>query len=129
MYFNINCIGKLPGPTNEFERSLVFETGEFERPKFDCSTRIIGFHQLWLIGNRTDLESLHKTSNARYQASDPWSARTTAHMLRETDRQTDRQTDRHIHVEQQGSNLALANMLNASSFPQNASRSYHHLLF
>ena len=36
MYFNINCIGKLPGPTNEFERSLVFETGEFERPKFDC---------------------------------------------------------------------------------------------
>ena len=37
MYFNIKCIGKLPGPTNEFERSLVFETGEFERPKFDCS--------------------------------------------------------------------------------------------
>ena len=21
---------------NEFERSMVFETGEFERPKFDC---------------------------------------------------------------------------------------------
>ena len=38
MYFNIKCIGKLPVPTNEFERSLVFETGEFERPKFDCST-------------------------------------------------------------------------------------------
>ena len=36
MYFNIKCIGKLPGPTNEFERSLVFETSEFERPKFDC---------------------------------------------------------------------------------------------
>ena len=36
MYFNIKCIGKLPGPTNEFERSLVFESGEFERPKFDC---------------------------------------------------------------------------------------------
>ena len=36
MYFNIKCIGKLQGPTNEFERSLVFETGEFERPKFDC---------------------------------------------------------------------------------------------
>ena len=36
VYFNIKCIGKLPGPTNEFERSLVFETGEFERPKFDC---------------------------------------------------------------------------------------------
>ena len=36
MYFNIKCMGKLPGPTNEFERSLVFETGEFERPKSDC---------------------------------------------------------------------------------------------
>ena len=36
MYFNIKRIGKLLGPTNEFERSLVFETGEFERPKFDC---------------------------------------------------------------------------------------------
>ena len=36
MYFNIKCIGKLPGPTNKFERSLVFETGEFERPKLDC---------------------------------------------------------------------------------------------
>ena len=36
MYFNIKCIGKLPGPTNEFERSLVFETGKSERPKFDC---------------------------------------------------------------------------------------------
>ena len=36
VYFNIKCIGKLLGPTNEFERSLVFETGEFERPKFDC---------------------------------------------------------------------------------------------
>ena len=32
----MKCIGKSPGPTNEFERSLVFETGEFERPKFDC---------------------------------------------------------------------------------------------
>ena len=37
MYFNIKCIGKLPGLTNEFERYLVFETGEFERPKFDCN--------------------------------------------------------------------------------------------
>ena len=36
VYFNIKCIGKLPGPRNKFERSLVFETGEFERPKFDC---------------------------------------------------------------------------------------------
>ena len=40
-YFNIKCIGKLPGPTNEFERSLVFETGEFERPKFDCISIVI----------------------------------------------------------------------------------------
>ena len=35
-FFNIKCIGELPGPMNEFERSLVFETGKFERPKFDC---------------------------------------------------------------------------------------------
>ena len=34
--FKIKYMGKLLGPTNEFERSLVFETGEFERPKFDC---------------------------------------------------------------------------------------------
>ena len=33
--FNIKCIGKLPGPTDKFERSLVFETGEFERPEFE----------------------------------------------------------------------------------------------
>ena len=39
VYFNIKCIGKLPGPTNEFEGCLVFETGEFERPKFDCIHR------------------------------------------------------------------------------------------
>ena len=31
MYFNIKCIGKLPGQSDEFERSLMFE-----RPKFDC---------------------------------------------------------------------------------------------
>ena len=36
VYFSIKWIGKLPGPTDEFERPLVFETGEFERPKFDC---------------------------------------------------------------------------------------------
>ena len=24
------------GLTNEFQRSMVFETGEFERPKSDC---------------------------------------------------------------------------------------------
>ena len=42
VYFNIKCIGKLLGPTNEFERSLVFETGEFERPKFDCNLNKLG---------------------------------------------------------------------------------------
>ena len=41
VYFNIKCIGKLPGPTNEFQRSLVFETGEFELPKFDCTSRYL----------------------------------------------------------------------------------------
>ena len=34
MYFSLN-IGKLPGVTNEFQRSMVFETGEFERTKFN----------------------------------------------------------------------------------------------
>ena len=29
--------GELQGQRYEFERSLVFETGEFERPKFDCT--------------------------------------------------------------------------------------------
>ena len=37
VYFNIKCIEKWLGLTNEFERSLVFETGEFERPMFDCT--------------------------------------------------------------------------------------------
>ena len=41
MYFNIKCIGKLPGPTNEFERFLVLETSEFEQPKFDCRLFLI----------------------------------------------------------------------------------------
>ena len=41
MYFNIKCIGKLPGPTNKFEQSLVFETGEFEEPKFDCISKLM----------------------------------------------------------------------------------------
>ena len=58
MYFNIKCIGKLRGPTNEFERSLVFETGKFERPKFDCIWRYIvgytlGNHVLWLRSHVT----------------------------------------------------------------------------
>ena len=44
MYFNIKCIGKLPGQTDEFERYLVFKTGEFERPKLDCSLSIAFFH-------------------------------------------------------------------------------------
>ena len=39
VYFNITCIGKLPGPTNEFERSLVFETGEFERQSLTVYTK------------------------------------------------------------------------------------------
>ena len=42
MNFNIKCIGKLPGPTNQFEQSLEFETGEFELPKFDCTEVRIG---------------------------------------------------------------------------------------
>ena len=41
MYFNTKCNGKLPGPTNEFERSLVFETSDLERPKFDCKLKKI----------------------------------------------------------------------------------------
>ena len=50
MYFNIKCMGKLPGPTNEFEGSLVFETGEFERPKFDCKCHKITY-KLRFIAN------------------------------------------------------------------------------
>ena len=50
MNFNIKCIGKLPGPTNEFERSLVSETGEFERPKFDCINNIESYAQV-RVGN------------------------------------------------------------------------------
>ena len=34
--FNIKYIGNMQGLTNEFYRSIVFETGEFERPIFDC---------------------------------------------------------------------------------------------
>ena len=52
------------------------------------------------------------SSSAQYQAQDPWSARSTPHMLRERERggekddgggekwrHADRQTDRHIHIE------------------------------
>ena len=49
MYFNIKCMGKLPGPRNEFERSLVFETGEFEGPKFDCSCHINLNNLLYIV--------------------------------------------------------------------------------
>ena len=34
-YFYIKYIGNSPGLRNEFQRSMVLETGEFERPKFD----------------------------------------------------------------------------------------------
>ena len=52
--FNIKWIGKLPGPTNEFDRFLVSETGECERPKFYCScgtkrcTHVFKFKICWL---------------------------------------------------------------------------------
>ena len=39
-------IGKLPGLTNEFQRSMVFEAKEFERPKFDCTTILSKFTKL-----------------------------------------------------------------------------------
>ena len=59
MYFNIKYIGKLPGPTNEFERSLEFETGEFERPKFDCTIDYTG----------NQFQSMHvQLSNGLYSA-------------------------------------------------------------
>ena len=35
VYFYIKYIGKYPGLTNEFQRSMVFKTDKFERPKFD----------------------------------------------------------------------------------------------
>ena len=37
MYFYIKYIGKLAGLMTKFQRSMVFETDEFERPKFDCT--------------------------------------------------------------------------------------------
>ena len=43
MYFYIKYIGKLQGLVNEFHRSMVFETVEFERPKFNCSGLIASF--------------------------------------------------------------------------------------
>ena len=36
-YFYIKYIGKWPRLTNEFQRSMVFETDEFEQPEFDCN--------------------------------------------------------------------------------------------
>ena len=56
----------------------------------------MGFYQLRLIGNGTDLESqLHvKTRITRYRARDPWSARSTPHMLRERERERARERER-----------------------------------
>ena len=72
----------------------------------------MGINQLRLVGNGTDLESQLKNSITRYRARDPWSARSTPHMLRERERERERgrereregrkrdmQTDRHIHIE------------------------------
>ena len=36
--FFIKYIGNLPGLTNEFWQSMVFETGRVERPKFNCTS-------------------------------------------------------------------------------------------
>ena len=36
VYFYIKYIGNPPVLANEFQQSMVFETGEFKRPKFDC---------------------------------------------------------------------------------------------
>ena len=59
MYFNIKCMGKLPGLTNEFEGSLVFETGEFERPKFDCICKVqINRKEIRLHSNFTMLSTV-----------------------------------------------------------------------
>ena len=33
VHFYIKCIGKLPGLTNEFGQSMMFETDQFEQPK------------------------------------------------------------------------------------------------
>ena len=54
MYFNIKCIGELQGPTDEFEGSLVVETGEFERPKFDCIIPTVKktFRDFWIAIHR-----------------------------------------------------------------------------
>ena len=58
----------------------------------------MGFYQLRLIGNGTDLEFQLNTWISRYQARDPWSARPTPHMLREREKEgkRDMKTDRHI---------------------------------
>ena len=38
VHFYITCtyVGKLPGLKNELQRSMVFETDELKRPKFNC---------------------------------------------------------------------------------------------
>ena len=70
MYFNIKCIGKLPGPKNEFQRSLVFETGEFERPKFDCieeSRAIFFFILIYFILKVTKIIGQKNGTSIRFQ--------------------------------------------------------------
>ena len=64
----------------------------------------MGFYQLRLIGDGTNLESQLKTRIARYRARDPWSAMSTPRMLRDRERggereregKKDMQKDRHI---------------------------------
>ena len=56
--------------------------------------RIMGFYQLRLIGNGTDLESQLKTRIARYRAWDLCSDRSTPHMLRVRQRERERERER-----------------------------------
>ena len=77
MYFNIKCIGKLPGPTNKFERSLVFEIGEFERPKFDCTTLLEITSQL--IFKLIDKETIKIYTQKEKNAEDNYCARFATH--------------------------------------------------
>ena len=55
----------------------------------------MGFYQLRLIGNGTDLESQLKTLVAQYRAQDHGSARPTPHMLRERKRKREGEKERH----------------------------------
>ena len=53
----------------------------------------MGFHQLLKV--KREREQLI----ARYRARDPWSARTTPHMLREREKEADRHTDRQTDMQ------------------------------